>query len=98
MKMHNARKSGKALCPVCGAEALRPCRHAEPAADTRDPLDDEEARSAWCEYNLMVAVHNLRDVNPDHYLVRLIETALTNDEPEQLSLFDSGFMTRNQAE
>lgn len=52
--------------------------------ETSDPREtDKEAQIAWAEFNFMSAVHTLREVKPDHYMIRMVETVLAGppDEP-----------------
>lgn len=72
--MHVLRKNKSSKCLVCGAEPFRECDTQVNAG--HNPFDEPEAQLAWAEFALMAAVHNLREIKPDHYLVKVIEAAI----------------------
>ena len=42
----------------------------------RETLDKPVTDKEWLEYQFFLALHNLKDVAPDHYLVTTVEYAL----------------------
>jgi hypothetical protein len=78
-QQHRLRKSLKEPCIVCGAEKFFRCYDVQPHLPSRE----------WAEFKLLAAVHDLKEVDPDHVLVRAIEATLMTvppDNPHQLTL------------
>ncbi len=88
--IHKIRLNSDRKCGVCGAEPLQSCTFG--ADDEGPPID---AELGWLEFQVLVAVNNLKDYDPNHYLVRVLSAALTPNyegEGQPCSLL------RNQAE
>ena len=102
--MHTLRDRMINKCPACGAEPFRPCvtrsvvrgRRIERSLETGRFVSSEEieaealASESWLEFQVFVAVHNLKENSPNHYLVRAIEAALgvrPEPNPNQAELF-----------
>ena len=69
-RKHELRKSYYLPCPVCGADERKPCVEIDEAPDT------PETQLEWAEFAFMAALHNLKEIKPDHYLVLVVEVAL----------------------
>lgn len=76
--MHTARKQLSNRCMVCGAKPGDECITAYQSANECNPMDDPAAQLAWAEFAFMAAVHNLREIKPNHYMVVLVEAAIAN--------------------
>lgn len=83
---------------IYGLEALDTlARQAEAAMETPykrdqedvDPRDVEpEAQRSWLEFQVFAAIHSLKEYDRNHYLVRVIEAAITPNYPgENLPAF-----------
>ena len=70
---HRLRKRGlRERCPVCGVEAYMRC--IEPA-----PRYENKGVREYAEFRLLAAASDLKEVDPDHILVRAIELVLDSD-------------------
>lgn len=82
MRQHEMRPGPAHRCPVCHAPADVPCVFAvgygDPAPESPEDVhkDDEQLGVAWLEFSLLCAVHNLKEVDPNHPLVRAVDFAL----------------------
>lgn len=77
--MHQARKSIRHKCPVCGSAELLHCVQASRKLPGKKPfhLAEEVPPLEWCEFQLLSAVHDLKQLDPEHVLVRAVEAALS---------------------
>lgn len=67
--MHKLRSDIRRSCRVCGAVAYSPC-----IESVRDKVD-----RGYAEFKLLSAVHDLREIDPDHILVKAVELVLDPD-------------------
>lgn len=110
MQMHALRKNQDELCPVCDAAPRHRCQIGtgpEEVIDLSQPVKrDQQMQPAldveWLEFQLLACVNNLRQVKPNHYLVKVIEAALTpnyeGETPRNGDLFDDCALLKKQAE
>ena len=76
---HNTRHSISDTCPTCGSAPYELCITG--SINNKEKMVEKE----WLEYQLFVALHNLKEVAPDHYLVTTVEMALqSKPRPEKL--------------
>lgn len=87
--LHSLRGSLAEKCPVCGAQPEVGCRSSRltPDEDQQLLLDD---MPAYLEFQILHAVHHLRNLRPDHpYVKALTEVLPMEDTKTQPMDFDN---------
>lgn len=74
-KMHHGRLNLDRRCRICGAPSLEHCEFGGRVEDPRD--GDDMALQSWLEFQVLAAVHNLKEVAPEHVLVRAVSGAIS---------------------
>jgi len=74
---HLFRTSINWYCQVCGVPAGTPCEMGEKYHRDQEQKAQAKDNEAWLEFQLMAVLHSLRVASPNHYLVRVFDTAMS---------------------